>query len=170
MSSKKKGVPVPLNQFLQPDTKITSWAEDEDFDADSKFPYPSSLLLPDTVGRHCMNSRISRLATERRTDGGHALNECDMQWLCRQWQHDRVRLPHSPRKSRSVRCQACQISRPTKCILAMSHTSLHQRTCQACSRVWRQACLSAHPKLLLLRVLDTRSPICADTGYTHLET
>lgn len=48
MSTKKKGIPVPLNAFLQPDTKITSWAEDEDFDADSKFLCPSSLLLPDT--------------------------------------------------------------------------------------------------------------------------
>lgn len=32
--SKKKGTTVPLDQFLKPDTKITSWAEDEDFDAD----------------------------------------------------------------------------------------------------------------------------------------
>lgn len=36
MASKKKGTTVPLDQFLKPDTKITSWAEDEDFDADSK--------------------------------------------------------------------------------------------------------------------------------------
>ena len=34
--SAKKGTTVPLDQFLKPDTKITSWAEDEDFDADSK--------------------------------------------------------------------------------------------------------------------------------------
>lgn len=70
MSSKKRGVAVPLNEFLQPDTKITSWAEDEDFDADSKFPYPS-LLLPDMVGRHCTNSRLSKRATES-TDGANA--------------------------------------------------------------------------------------------------
>ena len=145
-----------MNAFLQPDTKITSWAEDEDFDADSKFPGPSSLLLTDTFGRHCMTVRVSRCATERSTGGTHASDECDMQCLCRQWQHDRVRLPHSPRKSRSIRCQACQISRPTKCTLAMSHTSSHQRTSQACLRVLRQASLSAHPKWLL-RVLDTRS-------------
>ena len=164
MSTKKKGIPVPLNAFLQPDTKITSWAEDEDFDADSKFPCPSSLLLRDTVGSHCMTTRVLQCATERRICGAHDPEECAMQCLCHQLQHDRVRLLHSPRKSRPIRCQACQISRPTKCTLATSHTSSHQRTCQACSRVLRQASLSAHPKLLLLRVLDTRSSILCRYG------
>ena len=34
--SKKKGTTVPLEQFLKPDTKITSWAEEDDFDADRR--------------------------------------------------------------------------------------------------------------------------------------
>lgn len=41
MSSKKKGITVPLPEFLG-DKKITSWAEDEDYDADLPvFPSPS---------------------------------------------------------------------------------------------------------------------------------
>ena len=43
--SKKKGTTVPLDQFLKPDTKITSWAEDEDFDADCTHPAKACLLV-----------------------------------------------------------------------------------------------------------------------------
>ena len=54
MSSKKKGITVPLPEFLG-DKKITSWAEDEDYDADRKRCL--SLTSACHVYHHCRYSR-----------------------------------------------------------------------------------------------------------------
>ena len=47
--SKKKGTTVPLDQFLKPDTKITSWAEEDDFDADRR---PSAVTWLEPFSHH----------------------------------------------------------------------------------------------------------------------